>query len=404
MKKLLLLLIIPFLSFGQEWVQYFGASTINDVGLSLQRSQDNGYIIAGKTFNSFGLEWDGYLCKTNIYGELEWDVVYGNIFNSDWFNSSCPTSDGGYIITGNGISGGADNLENEIGVLKINSEGEEEWGYEYSGAEGRFIIESSDEGYIVSGSQQFLSDYYYQKIKIIKIDNEGLVVWIKYFDADTFNIDETVSCVSFSMEETSDLGLIISARIMGYGNAVIKLSYSGELEWVNTFFEECPGSEQSQVIQTSNGDYFLSSSSGCFVHFNVSDILSSGNIGSGGSVEQTSDDGFIIAGNDLIKLNSNTDLEWTVNSVFASDVTKASDSGYVVISNSSNPKNEIVGGEIALTKVNSFGDVTGIFTVNKVSKKNPIKRIDILGRETTSKGFQLHIYDDGSVEKKYLIK
>jgi hypothetical protein len=34
-----------------------------------------------------------------------------------------------------------------------------------------------------------------------------------------------------------------------------------------------------------------------------------------------------------------------------------------------------------------------------------LHKIDILGRETnTNKGFQLHIYDDGSVEKKYLIK
>ena len=33
-----------------------------------------------------------------------------------------------------------------------------------------------------------------------------------------------------------------------------------------------------------------------------------------------------------------------------------------------------------------------------------IKKIDILGRENNNKGFQLHIYDDGSVEKKYLIK
>jgi len=36
--------------------------------------------------------------------------------------------------------------------------------------------------------------------------------------------------------------------------------------------------------------------------------------------------------------------------------------------------------------------------------KNLITKVDILGRETTNKGFQLHIYDDGSVEKKYLIK
>ena len=33
-----------------------------------------------------------------------------------------------------------------------------------------------------------------------------------------------------------------------------------------------------------------------------------------------------------------------------------------------------------------------------------INTIDILGREANNKGFQLHIYDDGSVEKKYLIK
>ena len=34
-----------------------------------------------------------------------------------------------------------------------------------------------------------------------------------------------------------------------------------------------------------------------------------------------------------------------------------------------------------------------------------LKKIDLMGKETTNnKGFQLHIYDDGTVEKKYLIK
>ena len=35
---------------------------------------------------------------------------------------------------------------------------------------------------------------------------------------------------------------------------------------------------------------------------------------------------------------------------------------------------------------------------------NLIKKIDILGRNSKSKGFELEIYDDGSVEKKYLVK
>ena len=34
-----------------------------------------------------------------------------------------------------------------------------------------------------------------------------------------------------------------------------------------------------------------------------------------------------------------------------------------------------------------------------------LKKIDLMGKETNNnKGFQLHIYDDGSVDKKYLIK
>ena len=34
-----------------------------------------------------------------------------------------------------------------------------------------------------------------------------------------------------------------------------------------------------------------------------------------------------------------------------------------------------------------------------------LKKIDIMGKETTNNnGLQLHIYDDGTVEKKYLIK
>ena len=36
--------------------------------------------------------------------------------------------------------------------------------------------------------------------------------------------------------------------------------------------------------------------------------------------------------------------------------------------------------------------------------KSLLKKTDILGKETTNKGLQLHIYNDGSVEKKYLIK
>jgi Leucine-rich repeat (LRR) protein len=48
---------------------------------------------------------------------------------------------------------------------------------------------------------------------------------------------------------------------------------------------------------------------------------------------------------------------------------------------------------------------SSVTIIENTTEKDIFKIIDILGRETTNnKGFQLHIYDDGSVEKKYLIK
>tara|TARA_B100001250_G_scaffold184306_1_gene158547 strand:- start:1015 stop:2427 length:1413 start_codon:yes stop_codon:yes gene_type:complete len=51
---------------------------------------------------------------------------------------------------------------------------------------------------------------------------------------------------------------------------------------------------------------------------------------------------------------------------------------------------------------NMFGKCEDLNASSHV--KSLIKTVDILGRETTNKGFQLHIFDDGSVDKKYLIK
>ena len=71
MKKLLLLLIIPFLSFGQGWEQTFG-DLGEDQGRSVQQTNDGGYVICGGT-NSFGNgNIDVYLIKTD---EIGWALV-----------------------------------------------------------------------------------------------------------------------------------------------------------------------------------------------------------------------------------------------------------------------------------------------------------------------------------------
>ena len=49
------------------------------------------------------------------------------------------------------------------------------------------------------------------------------------------------------------------------------------------------------------------------------------------------------------------------------------------------------------------GNETSIIE-SETSHKSMLKTIAILWSETTNKGFNIEIYDDGSVEKKYLIK
>ena len=49
--------------------------------------------------------------------------------------------------------------------------------------------------------------------------------------------------------------------------------------------------------------------------------------------------------------------------------------------------------------------INNLNTIQLSQNKYLIKKTDLLGRENNNnEGFQLHIYDDGSVEKKYIIK
>ena len=88
-------------------------------------------------------------------------------------------------------------------------------------------------------------------------------------------------------------------------------------------------------------------------------------------------------------------------------VQNTNDGGYIICGYKLIPMDDADGflADISLIKTDGEGNVTVTSIIETTtSKRKILNTIDILGRETTKKGFQLHIYDDGSVEKKYLIK
>ncbi|MBP7067579.1 MAG: hypothetical protein KBB04_04795 [Methanothrix sp.] len=145
-----------------DWLKTFGGPN-RDLGLSVQETEDGGYIIAGLT-ESFGAgKGDVWLIKTDPKGDREWDRTFGGS-NFDSGASVQQTRDGGYIVTGYNTTtidnvGSYSRLFNSdnigrVWLIKTDSEGIELWNETFGGTRndwGNSVQETRDGGYIITG-------------------------------------------------------------------------------------------------------------------------------------------------------------------------------------------------------------------------------------------------------------
>lgn len=139
---------------NKQWDKTFGGYSA-DYGHSRNcyQTDDGGYIMAGYSYSFGAGRADVWIVKTDSTGNMAWNKTYGDRY-MDVCWSMASTDDDGYVscITKNINSAGGD--QDDIQLVKTDSDGNVEWVQEFGGSGrqvGQYISRTSDGGFIVSG-------------------------------------------------------------------------------------------------------------------------------------------------------------------------------------------------------------------------------------------------------------
>lgn len=180
-----------------EWRKYYGG-TNNDRAHAVVQSNDGGFVMAGFSestdydiSNSKG-SYDFWVLKIDTQGDLLWERSFGGT-GIEISQDIAKTDDGGYVITGNTFSNDTNvsknNGESDIWLIKIDDNGNLVWEKTYGGIHfdaGEGVSLSSDGGFIISGNSKSdgidaTKNAGENDIWLIKTDAEGNLVWQQAF-------------------------------------------------------------------------------------------------------------------------------------------------------------------------------------------------------------------------------
>ncbi len=316
---------------GLVWSRTLGGPD-DDIGCSVRLTADGGYVVAGQTWSAATGSNDVLIVKTDALGIEQWRKTFDRFLSDDLANSVWETADGGYVIVG---SSDSHITPADAWLIKLDSSGEKQWDKTFGGSgvdAGMFVQQTADGGYVMAGSTWSAVTASYDSW-LVKTDASGSKQWEKTFGGS--GPDDT-----YSVQQTTDGGYVLAGRTGssgagGYDLWLVKTDASGDRQWDKTFGG--PGFDVAySVQQTADGGYVVAGDT-CPAHspmgaFWLIKTDASGNkqwdrtfggpeLDSCGSVRQTADGGYVLAGGTrsygagkddvwLIKTDASGDEQW----------------------------------------------------------------------------------------------
>jgi len=274
---------------NRQWDKDFGGVDF-DWFYSIQQTSDHGYILGG--FSSSGISGDKtqatrglgdyWIVKVDSMGIKQWDKDFGGT-DDDILYSVQQTSDGGYILGGNSLSGmGGDKSQgsrglNDFWIVKTDSMGIKQWDVDFGGTDidGIYSIQQTrDGGFIFGGFSNSgiggdktqntwgVLDYW-----IVKTDSLGNKQWDKDFGGTEYDY-------LHSIQQTSDDGYILggwtysgiggdkTAPLLGTTDFwIVKIDSSGIKQWDRGYGGTDWEDDFGNISQVAGGGYLIAGTS-----------------------------------------------------------------------------------------------------------------------------------------------
>ena len=227
-------------------------------GRYIEQVEDGGYIVAGDYQDVAGSGM--LLLKLNSEGNKLWQTSFNEPSSAGFCRgySAEQTNDGGYIITGfTYIDYYESTRHKDVIIVKTDSTGIEQWRRYFGGTmddSGSFVKQDNQGDYYISGTTNSTGSETDQNMYLIKLDSNGDSLWTRTYGGE---LEETAT----GMWLTNDGGCIIVGKSNSLNNDdfngySVKTDGDGNILWTRSYGGT--GVENiNSVQQTSDNGYIM---------------------------------------------------------------------------------------------------------------------------------------------------